>query len=255
MLLYWFKHCVHTSCNWEVLFSSPTPKLFTKYFNLISRHRNHVPSIRMNIKTINRPIMSLIMLNNFFRPHIMNRDMFRLGSSDNTLLKWMKASFWDGIIKTIILLNTLFLLNIPNHHLLILTTRYDCSHVARKVRTRHPVRMPNVRTPELESVNVPDLNTLIVTRGENKIGIGTEGNRPHSTSMSFYRFGFSGSTWKPQLDQMIMRSADNDILIRGEVNGSTFFSMPIKIEIPFRIGHIPQRNTILISTGGEVFPS
>lgn len=143
----------------------------------------------MDSNAIDWTRMCFVMLNNFLSSDIVHRDVFRFRGRDHTLLKRMEDCFRDRIFKTIILLDALFTLNVPNHDFLVLASWNYRRHIVWKVWCAYPIGVTNIWAFEFKSRDVPNLYTFVVTWREDQIGIGTETYWSYWSSMSFYCFG------------------------------------------------------------------
>lgn len=75
----------------------------------------------MNSDAIDCTLMGFVMLNDLLRPYIVHSNVFGLGRGDYALLCWVEDCFSDGRFVTVVFLDAFLALDVPYHHLFVLT--------------------------------------------------------------------------------------------------------------------------------------
>lgn len=116
----------------------------------------------------------------------------------------METSTGDGSLEAVVFLDLLLFLHVPNQQSLILATRTHQRHIWIDLRAIDPIVMPQEGSLELLSIDVPHLDTLIVTGRKQGLAIIEEAYRFHCSCVALDDLGLGVGTRVPQSDGIIV---------------------------------------------------
>jgi hypothetical protein len=206
----------------------------------------------MNGKGVDWSMVGLVVLDDFFSPEVEHADGLVIGAGQHALVSWMETSISYGSFKTVVFLNLLLLLNIPDQQLLVLTARTHQRHVSIYLCAINPVVMAQEWSFEFLSVNVPHLNSLVIAGRKDCFAVIEEADWLDCSCVTFDDLRFDVGAGIPQSNGVIIRRAGDNILIGRECDAGYLFGMSIEREISFGIIDIPEADIIITARRSDV---
>lgn len=149
-------------------------------------------------------MMGLVMLHDLFGSEVEHADCFIVSACEDALFSWMETSRGDRSLETIVFLDFFLFLHVPNQQSLILTSRTHQGHISIDLCAIDPIIMSQERSLELLSIDVPHLDTLIVTGRKQGLAIIEETNRFYCSRVTLDDLGLGVGARVPQSNGIIV---------------------------------------------------
>lgn len=196
-------------------------------------------ALRVDSELIDWVMMGLVVLHDLFRSQVKHANRLIAGARQNALVNGVEIGACDRSFEAVVTLNGLSLFDIPDYQFLILSTWADQSHVTVDLCTVEPVIMAQEGAFELQCVDVPHLNALIIAGCEECLSIAEKVKWFDRSSVPLNGLGLDIGAWKAQPHRVVSRPTGQDILIWRESEAWDPFSVSLEREIAFGVIDIP----------------